>query len=102
MDYTRHLGWSRRLLILACVLLVGWVVVAEAVHLHPLTPAPGKAGSPAAHCSLCLVAHTTVAAAVISLPEFAAPTQGVVFASDDSRPAHDEVIQLFVRPPPAV
>lgn len=91
---------ARRLLALFCVCLVSLLLVAEAVHAHPADA--GKLRAPGQHCAVCVAAHGTEPAAVLSLPVDAAPAQLLAAAGAVVRPSHDRIIQLFIRPPPAV
>ena len=91
----------RRGTAVVCVLLVGLVFAAEAMHSHPLVAA-GKVGSPASHCSLCVVAHGTAPAAAMALLHLSSSTHYLVAAATALCVSRTEIIQLFVRPPPTL
>jgi hypothetical protein len=87
---------ARRWTAILCLLLVGLVATAQAVHYHP-----NELANEAKHCSICQVAHASAQVGpVAQLAVNLTITAFVVHSPDvDPKPVPD-TFSLFCRPPP--
>jgi hypothetical protein len=84
--------------VLACLLLVGIAIVAQAFHLHP-----NELANNAKHCNVCQIGHAPFHAASTAHVVFGLTT-GIFqnfYVQPDPKPVL-EVFSLFCRPPPLV
>jgi hypothetical protein len=87
--------WAYRALAVGCVLLIAFTGFVAAVHVHANTSAvPNHA------CSVCALAHSGVAPAVLAshLPVFA--RSALLHAPLESSASLHIVPSQFIRPPP--
>ena len=81
-----------------CLLLVGLVAAAQAVHYHPNEPA-----NDTSHCTICQVAHASAQTGTVAQLFVTLAISACVVHSDDAdpRPVPD-TFSLFSRPPPSL
>ncbi len=94
--YPRALSLARRAGVLLCVLLIFFVGVVAAAHVHTRT-----AGLPDRSCSACALAHAGVAPVELSSP---VPIfTGTALAETPTEVSHSLLVisSLYIRPPPA-
>ena len=81
-----------------CLLLVGLVAAAQAVHYHPNEPA-----NDAKHCKICQVAHASAQPGPVAQLFFSLAVATFVVHSDDADPKPvPDTFSLFSRPPPSL
>jgi hypothetical protein len=81
-----------------CLLLVGLVAAAQAVHYHP-----NELANDARHCTICQVAHASAQTGPAAQLSVSLAVSAFVVHSDDAdpRPVPD-TFSLFSRPPPSL
>lgn len=88
--------WARQLLAIVAALLIAFGAVVQVTHHHD----DAKATHP--DCSLCLVAHTRIAApAVVALPVLERHFAEMEFLHSET-PRTTSVLFFYSRPPPAL
>jgi hypothetical protein len=93
-----HLSSAKRWAVLACLLLVGMAIAAQAFHLHS-----NELANDAKHCTICQVAHAPVQVVSTVHVTFGLTTTALFIFSHDPDPQPVLAsFSLFCRPPPLV
>ena len=93
-----HLSSAKRWAVLACLLLVGMAIAAQAFHLHS-----NELANDAKHCTICQVAHAPVQVVSTVHVTFGLTTTALFIFSHDPDPQPGLAsFSLFCRPPPLV
>src|SRR5215472_12828024 len=81
-----------------CLLLLGLVAAAQAVHYHP-----NELKNDARHCTICVVAHASTQTGPVAPLFVTLATSAFVVHSNDADPKLvPDTFSLFCRPPPSL
>jgi hypothetical protein len=89
---------ARRWTAILCLLLVGLVAAAQAVHYHP-----NEQANDTKHCTICQVAHASAQTGPVAQFFVTLAVSAFVAHSDDADPKPvPDTFSLFSRPPPSL
>lgn len=89
---------ATRWIAILCLLLVGLVAAAQAVHYHP-----NELANEAKHCTICQLAHASAQVGPVAQLSVGLTTTAFVVHSPDVDPKPvPDTFSLFCRPPPSL
>ena len=90
----------RRWLAVFCIVVMAVFGFVQAVHVHDGLAADESPSTPAAHCLICVAAHSATVVTAISLAPVLATSASVTPVLDPQVHSQLVVFTTFIRPPP--